>query len=254
MDPIFVGMDPTSPQNECPAVYVDPLTGDFLFQGRVVTDKQLLERINGNAPIGADEAIVWHPARMADTILKAINGVYGEGLDGPGHPDFRTLLSNTKRSAVHLEMRDTYDATEPGFLAWQSDRTLPPEKASEWGDWVELISGAVERGVVVRRARVVSEPVTDYIRWEHYLTEVNVQAGEQVRWLPRKKAFDLLLPGADFWIFDQRLVVFNFNAGDGHSLGIGAYEYVSDPRHVVQAVAAFETVWDRATPHESYQL
>ncbi|GAA2374643.1 hypothetical protein GCM10010246_81930 [Streptomyces cuspidosporus] len=33
--------------------------------------------------------------------------------------------------------------------------------------WVDLVSSAVARGVVVRRARIVSEPVTDCIRYEH---------------------------------------------------------------------------------------
>ena len=43
----------------------------------------------------------------------------------------------------------------------------------------------------MRRARVVSEPVTDYIRYEHDLTFANVAAGELVRWLPRRNAADI---------------------------------------------------------------
>lgn len=30
----------------------------------------------------------------------------------------------------------------------------------------------------------------------------NVKAGEEVRWLPRRQASDLALPGNDFWLFD----------------------------------------------------
>ena len=53
---------------------------------------------------------------------------------------------------------------------------------------------------------MVSEPLSDYLRWEHACTEVNITAGEDIRWLPRTKAADLLLPGADCWVFDHRVV------------------------------------------------
>jgi hypothetical protein len=62
----------------------------------------------------------------------------------------------------------------------------------------QLIADTVARGVIVRRARVVSEPVSEYIRWEHYVTHANVTAGEDVRWLPRRRATDIPLPGNDF--------------------------------------------------------
>ncbi|WP_330290695.1 DUF6879 family protein [Streptomyces sp. NBC_00576] len=40
-----------------------------------------------------------------------------------------------------------------------------------------MVSHAVARRVVARRARIVSEPVTDYIRYELAGTAVNVHAG-----------------------------------------------------------------------------
>ena len=48
-----------------------------------------------------------------------------------------------------------------------------------------------------------------YIRFEHATTGSNIDAGEQVRWLPRRRAADLLLPGCDCWVFDGRRVLFN---------------------------------------------
>ena len=47
--------------------------------------------------------------------------------------------------------------------------------------------------MTIRRVRVVSEPLSEYLRWEHACTEVNVSVGEDVRWPPRTKAADLLL-------------------------------------------------------------
>lgn len=59
------------------------------------------------------------------------------------------------------------------------------------------------RGVKLRRARIVSEPVSEYIRFEHDGTPQNIAAGEDVRWLPRARASALSLPGNDCWVKRQ---------------------------------------------------
>ena len=69
-----------------------------------------------------------------------------------------------------------------------------------------MSSAPRSRGVTIRRVRVVSEPLSDYLRWEHACTAVNIEAGEEIRWLSRTKAADLMLPGADCWVFDHRVV------------------------------------------------
>jgi len=66
------------------------------------------------------------------------------------------------------------------------------------------------------------------------------------------KAADLLLPGADCWVFDHRVVRWNFQRGDGTNPH--HYTFSSDPRTIRDIVAAFEMAWDRATPHEEYKI
>ena len=44
--PDFVGGDPESNASECPAVFVDPETGDFLFRGKAVTDPALITALS----------------------------------------------------------------------------------------------------------------------------------------------------------------------------------------------------------------
>jgi hypothetical protein len=62
----------------------------------------------------------------------------------------------------------------------------------------------------------VSEPLADYLRFEHAITdEVNISAGEQVRWLPRRLGGDLCVPLNDYWVLDNRLVRFGYFAGNG---------------------------------------
>lgn len=99
----------------------------------------------------------------------------------------------------------------------------------------------------MRRARVVCEPISDYIRYEYDLTFPNVQAGEEVRWLSRRKATDLALTGNDFWLFDSEVQPINHY--NGRADWIDA-ERSSDPGVIKFCGEAFETVWRRATPHD----
>ncbi|MEU1816539.1 DUF6879 family protein [Streptomyces roseifaciens] len=169
-------------------------------------------------------------------------------------PGFKELLEAAQVSAAHLEMRDAYGIGPEAddFEGWKRTGQRDVDAASGyWAPWVDLIRRTTARGVVVRRARIVSEPVTDYIRYEHAGTPVNIQAGEQVRWLPRRQASDIALPGNDFWLFDDRLVMFNHFTGDGASAGPS----VSEDQQVAKLCgSAFEAVWGRGIPHEAYRV
>ena len=165
-------------------------------------------------------------------------------------PTFEDLLRSCQRSALHLEMRDLYSTSDPAYLAWQADRHIDP--LAFYGFWPKLLSEVVARGVVVRRVRIVSEPISDYIRFEYDITEaLNLAAGEDVRWLSRRQASDLCLPGNDFWMFDERVVMLNFFSGSGESAG----HQVSDDTGLIKLYAqSFAAVWERAVPHEAYRL
>ncbi len=160
------------------------------------------------------------------------------------------LLRACTSSAVHLETRDAYTPDDPLFLAWLAgDRE--EFAAHEARPWLDLIREVTRRGVRVRRARVVSEPVTDCIRFEHATTESNIGAGEDVRWLPRHLATGLLFPANDYWVFDGQRARFNYFSGPGEFLGT---RLSTDPAIPAQCAAAFEAVWERAIPHQDYQI
>ncbi|MDT0347017.1 DUF6879 family protein [Streptomyces litchfieldiae] len=171
-------------------------------------------------------------------------------------PGFLELLADARHSAMHLELRDVYDVGDEAadFEHWLSTGERDTDPASAyWAPWVALIGETVARGVTVRRARVVSEPVSDYIRYEHAGASVNVAAGELVRWLPRRRASDLLLPGNDLWVFDESAVLFNHFDGQG-SWSSPKWEVRTEPALIRQVRAAFEVVWDRAVPHEEFKV
>ncbi|MEU3252880.1 DUF6879 family protein [Streptomyces sp. NPDC006997] len=169
-------------------------------------------------------------------------------------PPFSELIARCEHSAIHLEMRDSYavDQEKGPFAQWRAGfRHDPADRASWWRPWLDLMQETVGRGVVVRRARIVSEPVSEYIRFEHSNTFTNIAAGEQVRWLPRRQASDIALPGNDFWLFDGRLIRWNHFTGDGASAG---QELSEDSTAAKLCVEAFEAVWERAIPHEQYDI
>ncbi|GAA2501385.1 hypothetical protein GCM10023100_48120 [Actinocorallia cavernae] len=150
-------------------------------------------------------------------------------------PSFAELLGQYERSAVHLELRDSYASTDR-FEAWKRGERIDWEdRESWWHPYDQLITDAVARGVTIRRARVISGPVSDYIRWEHYVTRANVTAGEEVRWL----------------LFGDALLRVHHFSGDGVVVDD---EITADPEAVKLCSAAFEAVWERAIPHHLYEI
>ncbi|MET7678362.1 DUF6879 family protein [Streptomyces seoulensis] len=167
-------------------------------------------------------------------------------------PPFAELLARCRHSAVHLETRDVYGVADEDedFAAWRAGRQHSRENRDEWwNDFHSSVAEAVGRGVRVRRGRVVSEPLSEYIRYEHACTFQNVMAGEEVRWLPRRMASDLLLPGNDLWLFDTKLIRFGLFSGDGAFVG---HTLSEDPALIESVSEAFENIWTRALPHDRY--
>jgi hypothetical protein len=148
-------------------------------------------------------------------------------------------------------MRDSYDLHDPWYLAWLTGDQEEFQRRLAPRPWLDLIAEVTGRGVEVRRVRVVSEPVTDYIRFEHATTASNVAAGEKIRWLPRPLATGLLLPANDFWVFDGRQAQFNYFSGTGAFLDT---RLAPDPALARQCAEAFEEAWERAVPHQEYGL
>jgi hypothetical protein len=165
--------------------------------------------------------------------------------------EFDELLHHGfEREALHLEMRDAYGtAVELPYMAkWASGE---PDDLEWLQGWCVTLRDHVKAGKQVRRARVVSEPLSDYQRWSYSIAFPMVEAGEDIRWEPRRLVSSVALPGNDFYLFDDRLALFLLYAGSGLSAGMLRS---ADPADLRLCRAAFEAVWNLSIPHREYAV
>jgi hypothetical protein len=168
-----------------------------------------------------------------------------ELLDDAG---FLALFDAYDHTAFRLETRDRYSdpqEVEPlrRFLAGE-----PPDD-TWFMDWYEDVSGWTSDGKRMERVRVVTEPLSEYIRWEMDLVRLNSAAGEDIRYLPRARAKELGLPDEDYWLFDSRRVAVLRIDDDGVRLGV---EVIDDPAEVVKRCYWRDAAWHYAIPWSRY--
>jgi hypothetical protein len=116
--------------------------------------------------------------------------------------DFDSLFQHR---VFRLETLDWYDAPnerEP-YRRFLAGEQVDPA----WREpWKALVRGVRASGRTMSRVHVVTEPVSDYIRFELlHVYPANVEAGEDVRILGRKRANDEWLGFYDYWLFDDDL-------------------------------------------------
>jgi Family of unknown function (DUF6879) len=162
--------------------------------------------------------------------------------------EFDKLLATFDRELVHLETRDAYGtAVElPHMAKWASGET----DDLEWlQGWCTVLREAASAGKQVRRARIVSEPLSDYQRWSYSIAQPMVDAGEDIRWVPRRLVSTIAIPGNDFYLIDNLLVVFLTYTGNG--LDAGKFTS-SDPADMQLCRSSFDAVWKLSVPHREY--
>ncbi|MFR9729105.1 DUF6879 family protein [Saccharopolyspora sp. MS10] len=158
---------------------------------------------------------------------------------------FRTFHS----TAFRLETQGVYNETverEPirRFVAGEApdDTWLAP--------WTDNVRRATSQGRRFQRVRLLTEPLTLYLRFELDLAlRANLPAGEEIRCITASKAADLDLPvGTDFWMFDDAQVgVMRF--GDRGMLGL---EMIDGTDHVEQYRRWRDLAWSSAQPAEQW--
>jgi hypothetical protein len=171
-------------------------------------------------------------------------------LQPASYEDLNALCRGITTSFVHLETRDAYgtDMESPHMAKW---RRGEPDDYAWLGWWLEMLSGHRAAGRTCRRARVVSEPLSDYQQWTFSHVDQFVEAGEDIRYVPRRRLIDIMLPGTgDFYLFDDRLALFLHYTGRGTN---SAFETTDDPVVVQLCREAFAAVWAYGIPAREYR-
>ncbi|MFE7441563.1 DUF6879 family protein [Streptomyces chartreusis] len=151
-----------------------------------------------------------------------------------------------------MEWRDDYSVPDEDspFTSWLRGGTVD---YSYMEPWTQLMRRLIGEGRTVRRVRVVTEPTSPYIQWEHATTVLNEEAGEEIRWLPRHRlpeGVTFPLAGNDWWLYDGRLLSVGHLDSEGRGLGS---EIVEDPDTVAECVRLRDRLWAVAIPHAEYK-
>lgn len=165
-------------------------------------------------------------------------------------PDqFAERFAGFTESAFRLELLDHYVApneTDPfrEFLAGGCP-------SREWREpWMRFVRGKLAAGANMSRVHVVTEPLTDYVRFEITCAyPANVEAGEDVRVLPRLWAAQMDLPARDFWLLDSTTAGIMHYDNDGNWLSV---DLAADPRVIIECRAAQDAAMARAVPLALY--
>jgi hypothetical protein len=164
-------------------------------------------------------------------------------------PEGETCVEIPQRESIHLETRDAYGtAVElPHMAKWAAGE---PDDLEWLQDWCATLRQHVRAGKSIRRARIVSEPLSNYQRWSYSIAHPMVEAGEEIRWVPRRLVSSIAFPGNDYYLLDDRLVVFLIYAGSG--LAVDKVTS-TDPNDIQLCRSAFEAVWKLSIAHRDYK-
>jgi len=173
----------------------------------------------------------------------------GVNLDSISYEELTGLFTSFQREALHLEMRDSYGtaAEIPHLAKWEVGE---PDDADWLQPWFDLVRAGTQAGKAFRRARIISEPISEYQKWVLKDSHLFVEAGEDIRWVPRSRVSTVALPGNDFWLFDDHVVVFLIFAAGGLVVD---RQRTSEPTVIELCRSAFEAVWKLSIPDSEYQ-
>jgi hypothetical protein len=150
--------------------------------------------------------------------------------------------------AFRLETLDQYAVgyEEEAMRRFLAGEPIDPDIIAPWLDRVAAVTAAGRR---MERVHVVTEPLSDYLRFEMDGYRFTVAAGEDVRILPRSVARELELPGEDFWLFDDGPVARMHYDRHGNFLGA---ELVEEPEVVARYCRWRDVALEAATPYARY--
>ena len=169
----------------------------------------------------------------------------------PGVASLRERLATFRYSLFRLETLQAYGGSseDEAFAAFRAGQPIPVTPELE--EWCERVRRRVADGCMVQRVHVVTEPLSDYMRFELASYAPNVTAGENVRIIPvgPDRPWPADVPRADFWLIDSREMWEMTYSDDGTWLGATP---VSDPAQILDACYARDAALAQSRSWSSY--
>jgi hypothetical protein len=167
--------------------------------------------------------------------------------------EFRDVFDRFHAGVFRFEALQHYTSPdeEPIISAFLNGLPRPPDPGKD--EWTSVVRAGRRNGRTFERVHVVTEPLTDYMRFElTWSYAPNVAAGEDVRVVPvgPSEHWPADLPRHDFWLFDNAELYATRYHPDGTTwLGV---ERIRNPDDVLQASEWRTTALRLAVPWARY--
>ncbi|WP_406445086.1 hypothetical protein OHB14_39090 [Streptomyces sp. NBC_01613] len=160
--------------------------------------------------------------------------------------DWRRTFDAIQKEAWRLETLPVYRVPQEEeairrFLAGE------PVRRAATQPWFDRVKEYVNSGRSVGRVHLLTQPLSDYLRFEFAHYRHNVEAGEAVRILDVTNRPNPLDGVQDFWMFDRSQVVLMHYEPDGTQISREVFEGDPEPFREYQRIALEESV-----PFEEY--
>jgi hypothetical protein len=130
--------------------------------------------------------------------------------------EFYRELFAIGRTAFRWEAQPAYALgyERENFARFLAGSPVPPPEISWWRPWLDQIARMTAEGKRFSRVRVIGEPPSDYQQWMIWTGRWNIEAGEQIAYLPRSVAGRLAVPADyDWWLLDdERLIIMRYTS------------------------------------------
>jgi hypothetical protein len=137
--------------------------------------------------------------------------------------DLAQLLETFRSSAFRLETLQAYNVAQEAEMiaAFKSGETV---KLPDDHPWLKRVREATITGRQMQRVRIVSYPLSEYVRFEMSLYPHSLASGEDIR--IAEACPELAACNRDFWLFDDSIAVVLQYDNDGRFLGAETTEHV----------------------------
>jgi hypothetical protein len=121
--------------------------------------------------------------------------------------EFAGLFREARLSIFRMEdQRNPLTAEQGAYERFLRDAPLLPREWPEWQAWLNRVRDLAGQGMLVSRCIIIDDPAVPYQKWRIWAASWHCEAGEDILFLPRRKADTLGIRG-NWCLFDDRQAV-----------------------------------------------